>query len=554
MAVYYLSTANGYFPFIVDSNVYNYFSGKYSSATYLIENGIVVENSLSEFKAGFPSGVALPVLLNASDAGYTGVGGEALSYIMNVFDTVPEFRYEVIEGDVPVDDNTGRYVQVSGDHRTTPLKLNNVGDIAVYGGSNTNGYVFGFARPYSSGVGDEVIFSIGIFSDDYSKFLSLKFTCIVYGTTFQILYVIRGGNNTPSKFTSLAEFFSGATASEEPPTPSTDPYSKGGESETGGGTGDFDGASDSIDIPSLPSVSAASAGFITLFNPTNAQLNSLASYMWSDLFDVDSFRKIFANPMDAVLGLSIVPVAVPSSGTAEVRVGNISTGVSMNVASSQFVTVDCGTINVNEYWGAYLDYEPFTKAEIYLPYIGTHPIAVDDIMGKAVRVVYHVDVLSGACVAYVKCGSSVLYNFIGQCSASIPITGNDWTNVVNGVLNIAGAIGTMVATGGAAAPLALGEIASTAVNSMKPSVEKSGAMGGTGGLMGIQKPYLVLTRPRQAVPKNQNKYTGYPSYINRKLSDLRGYTEIDSIHIEGVYATEQEYAELDALLKSGVIF
>lgn len=344
----------------------------------------------------------------------------------------------------------------------------------------------------------------------------------------------------------------------EPYDPNNDPYANGGTTDSGGGTGDFDGSSDAIDIPDLPSASATDAGFITLFNPTLSQMQSLASYMWSDLFDLDAWRKIFADPMDAILGLSIVPVKVASSGTREVKVGNISTGVTMDVAASQYVKVDCGTLNVKEYWGAYLDYEPFTKAEIYLPYIGTHPIAVDDIMGKSVHVVYHVDILSGACVAYVKCSDgkldSVLYNFVGQCSSSIPITGNDWTNVVNGVLSIAGSIGTMVATGGAAAPFAVGEIASSAVNSMKPSVEKSGSVSGTGGLMGIQKPYLILTRPRQAVPKNQYKYTGYPAYINRKLSDLEGYTEVDQIHIEGVYATEQEYSELDSLIRSGVIF
>ena len=240
-------------------------------------------------------------------------------------------------------------------------------------------------------------------------------------------------------------------------------------------------------------------------------------------------------------------------GQSVVTVGNIPTGVSMNKAGAQYVSVDCGTLNVNEYWGAYLDYDPFTKAEIYLPYIGSHPLAVDDIMGKAVHVVYHVDILSGACCAFVKCGSSVLYSFVGQCAASIPITGNDWTNVINGVMSIAASIGTMVATGGAAAPMAASAIASTAVNSMKPNVEKSGSMSGTGGMLGVQTPYLILTRPNQAVPKRQNEFIGYPSFITRKLSSLSGYTEIENIHLNGIPATEQELSEIESLLKGGVI-
>lgn len=333
-----------------------------------------------------------------------------------------------------------------------------------------------------------------------------------------------------------------------------DPYEQGGTTGTGGGNGTFGGTGDAIAIPPLPTLSAVDAGFITLFNPTLGQMNNLASYMWSDLFDVNGWKKIFADPMDAILGLSIVPVAVPNGSEKEVKVGNISTGVSMTVASSQYVEVDCGTLNVQEFWGAYLDYDPYTKAEIYLPYIGTHALAVDDIMGKPVHVVYHVDVLSGACCAYVQCGGTVLYTFIGQCSSSIPITGDNWTNVINGAISIAGSIGSMVATGGASAPMAIGNIASTAVNTMKPTVEKSGAMGGTGGMMGVQTPYLILTRPRQALPARQNTFTGYPSFITEQLSTLSGYTEVFKIHLENVPATEQELSEIETLLKAGVIF
>lgn len=333
----------------------------------------------------------------------------------------------------------------------------------------------------------------------------------------------------------------------------TDPYKQGGESGTGGGTGNFDGTSENIEIPGLPTLSAVDTGFITLFNPSAGELKDLASYLWGDVFDISTWKKIFADPMDAILGLSIVPVNVPSAGSAAVTIGNISTGISMTKASSQYVSVDCGTINVNEYWGAYLDYSPYTKAEIYLPFVGTHPVTIDDIMGKPVHVVYHVDVLSGACCAYVQCGGSVLYSFVGQCSCSIPITANDWTNVINGALSIAGSIGTMVATGGATAPMAVTNIASTAVNSLKPDVEKSGSMGGMGGMLGVQKPYIILTRPRQALPARQNTFTGYPSFITKTLSECSGYTEVESIHLENVPATQNELDEITELLKSGVI-
>lgn len=398
-----------------------------------------------------------------------------------------------------------------------------------------------------------------------------------YGETLNLAdtdfwWFIPGNRGTGTNYTtSLTESLENFDP-EPKPIDSTDPFEPGGDSSGNnpGGTGNFDGTGDDIDIPTPPTLSASDTGFITLFNPSLAQLKSLASYMWTGLFDINTFRKIFADPMDCILGLSIVPVAVPNGASKEVTVGNIGTGITMTTAASQYVQVDCGSINVNEYWGAYLDYDPYTKAEIYLPYIGTHPIATDDIMGKTVSVKYNVDILSGACTAFVKCGGSVLYEFIGQCSSSIPISANDWTNVINGVINIAGSIGTMVATGGLSAPIQAGaaeagaisakavvsggqQIASTAINSMKPTVEKSGAMGGTGGMLAVQTPYLILTRPRQALPRSQNSFTGYPAFKTCYLNELSGYTEVEKIHLENVPGTDDEIVEIANLLARGVI-
>lgn len=336
--------------------------------------------------------------------------------------------------------------------------------------------------------------------------------------------------------------------------PSNDPYKDGGISDTGGGNGDFDNTSDPIDIPPLPAVSAVDTGFMTLFTPSLQNMRDLAAYMWANpLFDVNAYKKILANPMDAILGLSLVPVTIPANTAKQVTVGNIPTGISMPVADNQFIEVDCGSINVNEHWGAYLDYSPYTKCELYLPYCGIHPIDTDDIMATTVKVVYHVDILTGACCAYVKCGDSVLYTFTGQLATTIPITGNDWTSMINGIINATTAIGSMAATGGLTAPMAVSEVASTVINTAKPTMERSGSLSGTGGMMATQYPYLILTRPRQALPELQNKFSGYPSFISSYLSDLSGYTEVYSVHLEGISATGAELSEIEQILKGGVI-
>ena len=347
----------------------------------------------------------------------------------------------------------------------------------------------------------------------------------------------------------------GETSANINPLDSTDPYLPDGvdPSTTGGGTGTFSETGDTIGIPGLPTLSAVDTGFITLFNPSATQVKSLAAYMWSSSFDLATFKNIVANPIDCILGLSIVPVNPPNAGSKVVTVGNIPTDVTLPYLSSQYVEVDCGTLNVQEFWGSYLDYSPYTKMSLYLPYIGIIPLDIDDVMNASIAIKYHVDVLSGACVAYVLCNGTQLYTYVGQCSSNVPITSNDFTNTVNGILGIAGSIGKLAADGGASAPTEAAGIAANAINALKPNIQKSGAMSGTGGLMGVQTPYLICQRPRQSVPASQNTFTGYPANITATLSDLSGYTEVESIHLDGLSATQEEQQEIMDLLTSGVI-
>ena len=369
-----------------------------------------------------------------------------------------------------------------------------------------------------------------------------------------------GGSTAGSKSIAFAswgassQFITWMRALPDPgPEDTDDPYKPGGESGSGGGTGTFSETGDTIGIPGLPALSAVDTGFITLFNPSAAQVKSLAAYMWSSSFDLATFKNIVANPIDCILGLSIVPVNPPNAGSKAVTVGNIPTDVTLPYLSSQYVEVDCGTLNVQEFWGSYLDYSPYTKMSLYLPYIGIIPLDIDDVMNASIAIKYHVDVLSGACVAYVLCNGTQLYTYVGQCSSNVPITSNDFTNTVNGILGIAGSIGKLAADGGASAPTELSGIAANAINALKPNIQKSGAMSGTGGLMGVQTPYLICQRPRQSVPAYQNSFTGYPANITAKLSDLSGYTEVDSIHLDGLSATKEEQQEIMGLLTSGVI-
>lgn len=350
------------------------------------------------------------------------------------------------------------------------------------------------------------------------------------------------------------------------PDSNSDPYIVNDPSTIGGGFGDRDQDIDSIEkaeIPELPTLSAVSTGLITLYNCTESQLNTLGAYLWSDIFDVETnFKKLFSNPMDCIIGLGIVPVHPTLGGASNVKFGNINTNVSMSKIASQYVELDCGTINLKEFIGSFLDYSPYVKISIYLPYIGFRDLSADDVMNDTIHVVYHVDVLTGGCCAMIETGKKgLLYSFNGSCITNVPITAINYSGAIQNAVSAIGAGATTIAgiATGAAPLTAMGATqllsagANTALNS-KPTVTRSGSMGGSAGLMSYQKPYIVINRPRMSVPDKLNKFIGNTLNVTMKLSTLKGFTQIELIHLDNIPCTDNERSELLALLKEGVIF
>lgn len=341
----------------------------------------------------------------------------------------------------------------------------------------------------------------------------------------------------------------------------TNPYGWNGNSGTGGGDGTFNTDSDAnTEVPELPDIDAADLGFITIYNPTKAELKALSAFMWSPLFTLDTYKKIFSDPMDSIIGLAIVPVQPNIGGTKNVMFGTIDSNVSMSYCSSQFVNIDCGSVEVNKYVGAFLDYD-YTKISIYLPYIGFRELDPDDIMGRTVSVEYNVDVLSGACAAFISTNDKgVLYSYNGSCITNIPLTSSNFSGAIqNAVSAVISGAGMLAGAATGAAPLTamgatglLSSAANVALNS-KPSIGRSGNMGGSAGILSVQHPFLIIERPDVSVPSNIQSFVGQTSNITMNLGECSGFTMVESVHLNGLSATAEEIKEIENLLKGGVI-
>lgn len=311
---------------------------------------------------------------------------------------------------------------------------------------------------------------------------------------------------------------------------------------------------DSGDTPTVPEIGGLTAsGMVSVYNPTKQEIIDFSSWLWSSDF-FDNFIRLFANPMDAIIGLHIL-YATPITGNREnIIVGYLDSEVSSKVVTQQYFKVDCGTISIPEYYGNATDYEPYTTIHIYLPFIGIVPLKTNDVLGKQLHLEYGVDVMTGTCLAMLttlKDDSKITcYTFAGNCAVQIPLSGGNYAQMITSLAGfLVGGVGA-IATGNPI--MALGAGASFMHGNV--SVQHSGSIGSNAGACGTRIPYVIITRKVAYNAQNYQHYYGFPSNNHVKLGTCKGYTQVKSCHVESIgRATDNEKREIETLLKEGII-
>ena len=319
-------------------------------------------------------------------------------------------------------------------------------------------------------------------------------------------------------------------------TPISDPP------DTGSGSG-----------PAVVAPTGSASSLWAVYNPTQGELNSFGAWLWSSDF-VEQLKKLFVDPMQAIIGVHKVYAPVPTSGSATIKCGYLDSNVSAAVVSSQYTEIDCGSVYCGEYFGNVYDYEPYTKISMYLPFIGVVQLKPSEVMRSNVKVTYGVDVITGACLAKVKItrdgGGAILYSYGGSCACHYPISSGSYSGIISGIVTAATGIAAGIA---AASPLAAVGGVVAGVKQAQADVQHSGGFTGCSGVMGPKKPYLIIVRPQPKLAENYEEYQGKPSNTTTYLAECEGFVTVKEAHIISSHAYETEIEEINELLKSGVI-
>ena len=341
----------------------------------------------------------------------------------------------------------------------------------------------------------------------------------------------------------------------------------------------YDESPDPTPDPIIPLPYSTTTGLITVYNPSQTELLNFSNWLWVTWQDA-TIDKIWNNPFDGIIALFELYCDPTVEGRKTIRSGFLDSEIESNYIS-RYTSINCGSIGIPEYYGNYLDYSPYSKAYIYLPFIGVVELNVDDIVGHAVNVLYHIDEYNGSCIAQITVAkvtevngetvsySNTFYQFSGNCAVELPIAGGSQAAIKAGMLQAAayglgsviGGIITGGASGGlsgalsgASAGLAYGAAnAVSSVVSAKSSVQHSGSFGASYGAMGIKTPFITITRPKQIQVPNYEAMYGFPAHKAVIIGQCTGFLRCREVHIHSSTASDEENALIEQMLKEGVI-
>ena len=463
------------------------------------------------------------------------------------------------------------------DFATNPLRrvrftyryYGNIADIRVFSdfvvAGMADGQTSGRKTPYGtftaynpgSGTPQYIHIEVPVFNDNFTAVKIIKMEVYANG---QFAYGCTGSNiRNPG---TICAFFQNVKPIK---MPVPDPYD-----DAGGGEDPLPG-SETIGLPDEPTLSPIDAGLFALYSPTVSQMRNLADFLWTDFGGtgttveqvleevVEALKRSVSNPLNSMLGLSIIASQGLSKGSdSSVHVGFWDTGVSMTRLTKQYFTVDCGSLSFSPVCGnTFLDYAPYSKFMIYLPYVGMRLLDANDVVGHTISVKYRGDCVSGALACYVIRDGSVIQEHTGNCALNIPLTADSWAETISAVGQlISGTVSggvSGVADGAAAGAIRGAASIATNPSAFSPQVSHTGAVSGAAGHLGSQKPFILREAVRFHSTGNFNSIIGYPSYYYRQLGDCLGFTQCLEVHLSHTPCTGEELKEIEELLKKGVI-
>lgn len=290
----------------------------------------------------------------------------------------------------------------------------------------------------------------------------------------------------------------------------------------------------------------------TTYKLSKAQLQSLGNFLWQDSF-ITNIKLLNNSPIENLVSVKALPVSLPVGSEQALVLGNVDTGIRATPVTNTYIKFTMGTKRVPHFENNFSDYNNVT-CDVYLPCIGTiADIDPREVIGQTLTLKYCFDVVTGDVLAELFNNKEGALNLMGiykgNIGIDIPLTASNRAQVeagyISDFISAVGSVATKNITGVAEAGLS----AITRQNTTKSSGSVSGCTA-----QGLPiKPYLHISSP--VVPDYSDTFVhtyGRPCLLSKKLSKLKGFTQVDkNCDLSGIQCTQKEKELLRNIISSG---
>jgi hypothetical protein len=251
-------------------------------------------------------------------------------------------------------------------------------------------------------------------------------------------------------------------------------------------------------------------------------------------------------PIENILSVKIFPFTFPSGSDSEIKLGNVAMGVNgQKLPNNYNYRHDIGSVSVTKQYNSFLDFAPYTKLMLYLPFYGVTELDCSVYMGRRLSVSYIIDVVVGSCLINVYANGILTNQFSSQVGVDIPITASNRAQVESAI--VSNSLKSIVTAdiGGLADSLISGGFS-------KYHTQVSGSPSSACGMYAYKNPMIIVDRPSYSEIVGYSHSVGRICLQHKQIRSLRGYTEMsDSIDLTGIPATSTELEEIKNILTSG---
>lgn len=299
----------------------------------------------------------------------------------------------------------------------------------------------------------------------------------------------------------------------------------------------------------------ATTGLLTCtYALTAERCRLLGQKLWTQAyFDI---LKVQDNPIQNIVSIKAFPFSM--SGTdSTIMIGNVDMGVNGSKLATNVKRIAVGSIYFAEYYHNFLDFSPFSSAQIFLPYIGFKQVDLNKVLRKTVNVEYIVDLLTGACRARLfvnglETSKTLVAEYDGTMGIDIPLASSDRAQLdTQHLMSVASGF-----VGGAKnGAIGAAEGVITGIANALTDNYNSSATGGSPCVSSYDTNtvFVIFDRPTISSESENGFAHTFGLMCNQfwSIGKLSGYTEISNIDLTGMMITEQEETEIRNILKTG---